>query len=352
MDMPPFDKSAVDGYACKRSDISKELLCVDTLAAGQVPARAVATGECMQIMTGCIIPHGADCVLMVEHTEKLRNGSIRYIYSDTATNICFRAEDIKAGQKVLESGTLLQPEHIAVLASVGCTRVPAYTKPGIGIISTGDELVEPHEKPGPAQIRNSNASQLKAQLQKAGFSSQYYGIAPDNPEETLEMIKISLNENQLTLLTGGVSMGEFDFVPAMMEKAGLSILFKSIAVQPGRPTLFGKTSTDKFCFGLPGNPVSSFVQLHLLVLPLLHLLSAHNYKPVTLRLPLAHDYYRKKTGRMGVIPAKIDEYGSISQISYHGSAHIHAYAYANAFMIVNEDVLELKKGELLDVRLI
>ena len=352
MDMPPFDKSAVDGYACRKADIHRDLRCIEVIAAGQVPKNSIGEGECIQIMTGCIIPSGADCVLMVEHTAKTENGSIRFLQEKTSSNICLRAEDVRSGAMVIAKGTLLEPQHIAVLASVGCNKLKAFQKAKVGIISTGDELVEPSEKPGPAQIRNSNAHQLIAQLKKAGFESTYYGIAPDQAEKTYELIKQSLAENALSLLTGGVSMGEFDFVPAMMEKAGVEILFKSIAVQPGRPTIFGHTKDFKYCFGLPGNPVSSFVQFHLLVLPLLFKLSGHVYSPITIKLPLAHDYTRKKTGRLGVVPATINEKGNVSQINYNGSAHIHAYVEANAFMLISPEISNLKMGELVDVRFI
>jgi molybdopterin molybdotransferase len=328
------------------------LRCIGVLAAGQVPDSPIDKGECLQIMTGCMLPEGADCVLMVEHTETLANGNIRYLKETTATNICLTGEDIRRGEMVLEKGTILRPQHIAVLAAVGCVNPKVYSKPLVGVISTGDELVEPDEIPGPAKIRNSNAAQLMAQLGDKGFDARYFGIAPDEPEKTLEIIEKALSQCHLILLTGGVSMGEFDFVPEMMQRAGLEILFKSIAVQPGRPTVFGKSSNGKYCFGLPGNPVSSFVQMHLLVFPLMYALMGSSHATLNARLPLTHDFHRKKAERLGLVPVKVLPDGSLSRIDYNGSAHINAYVAAQGVLFFEPGVFEIRKGEMAYVRLI
>jgi molybdopterin molybdotransferase len=263
MDMPPFNKSAVDGYACKKADLDGVLEVVEIIAAGKQPSRSIGQGQCSQIMTGAMVPDGADTVIMVEFTEQIEENKIRFTGQKTAANICYLAEDVKSGQLILNKGTLLRPQEIAVLATFGFAEPLVYKRPVVGMISTGDELVEPDVKPGLSQIRNSNASQTIAQTIAAGATHHYFGIAKDTEASTREKIEKALAHSDIVILTGGVSMGEFDYVPQVLHDLGVTILFKSIAVQPGRPTVFG-VKGDKYIFGLPGNPVSSFVQFELL----------------------------------------------------------------------------------------
>jgi len=349
IEMPPFNKAAVDGYACRRSELPGPFEVLEVVPAGVVPAFAVGSGQCSKIMTGAMVPEGADTMIMVEHTEELPDGRIRFTSAKTSSNIAWKAEDVKEGQLVLEKGTLLKPQHIAILASVGQHKPLVARQPVIGIISTGDELVEPWQKPGAGQIRNSNAHQLLAQAAAAGFPSNYTGIAPDTPEGTRTMIEKGFASSDILILTGGVSMGDYDHVPEVLRQMGVEILFKSIAMQPGRPTVFG-TMQDKFLFGLPGNPVSSFVQFELLVKHLAYCLMGHNFKPSVMRLPMAFEYRRKKAERKSFIPVRINTNGQIEPLEYHGSAHIHAYEGADAILAVELGELTIEAGALRDVR--
>jgi molybdopterin molybdotransferase len=350
MDMPPFDKSAMDGYACRKEDLKNELEVLEIIAAGQLPGFEIAANQCSKIMTGAMIPKGSDCVIMVEHTRETAKGLIEFTAEKTAGNICFKGEDIKKGDIVLPKGLLIKPQHIAMLASVGCVNPVVYRKARVGILSTGDELVEPQFNPGLAEIRNSNAWQLMAQATAMNVDAHYFGIAPDEERQTLTLIKNALEVCDVILLTGGISMGDYDFVPVVLKDAGFTFHFKSLAVQPGRPTLFGTTSEGKICFGLPGNPVSSFNQFELLVKPMLLKMMGHNYTPVILKLPMALDYHRKKTERLSFIPVMLQGNGSISPVEYHGSAHINALIQAFGLMSVPIGVAEIKKGETADVR--
>ena len=164
----------------------------------------------------------------------------------------------------------------------------------VAVISSGDELVEPFSKPGLSQIRNSNAYQLLAQLLSAGALGKYYGIAKDDKEATFELVKQAISECDIVLLTGGVSMGDFDFIPAVLEQAGVKILFSRINIQPGKPTTFGKHA-DALVFGLPGNPVSSFTLFELLVRPVICRMMGYNLNPVIIQLPMKESF-SKKTG--------------------------------------------------------
>jgi molybdopterin molybdotransferase len=349
INMPPFDKSAVDGYACKRNDFNSNnrLEILEIIKAGQNPEKEVVNGYCSKIMTGAMLPIGAEIVIMVEDTEIIDN-RVHFLKDKTATNICYIAEDIKKNDIVLKKGSYIKSQHIAVLASVGAFKTLVFKQPKVGIISTGDELVEPTVLPTGSKIRNSNAWQLMAQVQNAGGIPDYIGIASDNKTSTYDKITTAFATNDIVILSGGVSMGDFDYVPEIMQEIGVKILFRSIAVQPGRPTVFG-IKDDKYIFGLPGNPVSSFVQFEILVKHLIQKLQNADNKAVDIILPLGADINRKKTERKSFIPVNIKE-GKLFPVDYHGSAHIHSYIFADGIIAVEKGVLSLKKGELVNVR--
>lgn len=348
VDMPPFDKAAVDGFACRRSDLPGPLTVIETISAGATPLKRVGQRQCSKIMTGAIVPEGADCILMVEYVKANDDKTITFLKPSTSNNIAYRAEDVKKGQLVLEQGTLIRPQHIAMMAAVGYINPEVYRMPVLGIITTGDELVEPSDTPVGGQIRNSNAYQLMAQARQIGIHSVYAGIAPDDPDETRRVIEGTLENCDVLLITGGVSMGDFDYVPTVLESAGLDIKFRSLAVQPGKPTLFAERM-GQFVFGLPGNPVSSFVQFELLVKPLLFRIMGSVYQPRIVNLPMATGYQRKRTDRKSFIPVKY-ALGKIEPLEYHGSAHIHAFEQAWGIMAMNIGEDNVKPGELRDVR--
>lgn len=351
MDMPPFNKAAVDGYACRRDDLAKPMQLLEVIAAGQQPKKVITAGFCSKIMTGAPVPEGADCVVMVEQT-KINEEQIVFV-NDTKTknNIALIGEDIQKGSTVIPRGILIQPQHMAVMASVGAVDVPVYEKVTLCILSTGDELVEPEVVPGPGQIRNSNAIQLLMQARRMGIVANYGGIVADTEEACRNKIGEAVSQNQVVILSGGISMGDFDYVPAILKELGLEIRFKSIAVQPGRPTVFA-SSGNKFVFALPGNPVSSFNIFELLAKPFLYKLMGHDYQHPRLLLPLEDNFSRRNAGRQGFVPASITENGTIKLISYHGSAHINALVSAMALVSIPLNVSMINKGELVDVRLI
>ncbi len=349
MNMPPFDKSAMDGYACRMADIANVLEVVEVIPAGKFPEKDIFQNQCAKIMTGAKLPVGADCVLMVEHTEVVAEGKIRFTKESTNRNICYLAEDVKTGEVVLTRGTVIKPQHIAILAAVGAVDVKVYKQPRVGIIATGDELVEPNVRPEKSQIRNSNGYQMVAQVLNSGAIANYLGIAKDNEAHSVELISKALDENDIVLLSGGVSMGDFDFVSAALEKNGIRILFDSVAVQPGKPTTFG-VGDRKICFGMPGNPVSSFIQFEMLAKPLIQKMMGAEAEVRTFRLPLKHDYGRKKAERLAIVPSNIMGDNTVEPADYHGSAHIFSLGYANSMMLIPLGVNELKAGELVDVR--
>jgi len=351
MDMPPFDKSAVDGYACRRNDLEKELVVLETIPAGKIPTKIIGNGECSKLMTGGMLPEGTDTVIMVEDVEITGPETIRFKGDRTAENFCKKAEDIKCGEKVLDKGTLIRPQEIAILASVGCANPEVYRQPRIGIISTGDELVEPSEIPALSQIRNSNAWQLMAQAQMANCIATYFGIARDTEKETLEIIQQAGADSDIVILTGGISAGDFDFVPAVIQQAGYQIKFRSLAVQPGKPVIFA-TREKQYLVALPGNPVSSFVQFEMLVKHLIRLITGNSGQKMHLKIPIGVDYKRRNKTRKGFFPVYLNSDGMAMPVDYHGSAHIHSYIHANGIAAIEIGENEISKGTLVDVRLI
>lgn len=349
MDMPPFNKSTVDGFACRKEDLGQNMVIVETIAAGMNPTKSVLAKQCSRIMTGAELPEGADMIFMVEDSVILPSGEAKYIASFTKENIAFKGEDIVNGDIVLKKGKLIRPQEIAVMASVGSTSVVVSKKPVVAVISSGDELVEPFSKPGISQIRNSNAYQLLAQLLRAGTLGKYYGIARDDKDETYELVKQAISECDIVLITGGVSMGDFDFIPGVMERAGVKILFSRVNVQPGKPTIFG-THSDALVFGLPGNPVSSFTQFELLVRPLICKMMGYELNPVEIKLPMKVPFTRRLADRQAFIPVIITTDGMVSPVEYHGSAHISALSLSDGIITLPAGEKNIDKGEIVSVR--
>lgn len=348
MDFPPFNKAAMDGFAIKESEINAELEIIDTIAAGQLPTKKLKSGEAVKIMTGAPVPEGADFVIQVELSELVDDKTVRFT-SKPKNNIIPRAHQLKTGETVLSKGEKIDARHIAVLASVGYFEVEVYAKPLVGIISTGDEIVEPDQKPNQAQIRNSNGHQLVAQVIASDAVPKYYGIVEDTYEATFAAIQKGLSECDILLLTGGVSMGDFDFVPKIMSDIGIHIHFDRLAVKPGKPTTFG-TYKNKAIFGLPGNPVSSYIQFEILAKPYIYKLMNFNYSAKISRLQLGESYSRKKSDRLVHIPVQIKN-NRVYFSTYKGSSHIHGLIEKDGLIELEIGKHEVKEGEFIDVRL-
>ncbi len=350
MDMPPFNKSAMDGYACRSADLEKPLKVIETIPAGTTPKHPVGAGECSKIMTGSVVPQGADRVVMVELTEE-QNGYVTITGKSSGLNICYQAEDVKKGDMVIQKGSYISPAEIAVLASVGCDPVPVARRPVLGIIATGSELVEPAEKPALAQIRNSNSYQLLTQIEEVGCIGKYFGIAKDSPEAIGRVIEQQTSSVDIFLLSGGVSMGDYDYVPDVLRDKGFELLFHKVAIKPGKPIIFGRTG-NTFAFGMPGNPVSAFMIFEVFVKPFCYKLMGGKYTPVTVPATLSETIGRKKADRLAYIPIRLLDNGEAGKIRYHGSAHIQALTKANGYITIPIGVNEIEAGEKVKVTLI
>jgi len=350
IDMPPFDKSAMDGYACRREDLSHVLEVVEVIPAGMSPMKRIGARECAKIMTGAVVPRGADCVIKIEDTETLPGGGVRFLKDGPGKlNICYRAEDIRKGDVVLGKGTLVRPQEIAVLATVGCTRPVVAKAPKVGVIATGSELVEPGEAVEGSHIRNSNGYQLSAQARAGGADTINYGIAHDTEEALDTAVGKALAESEVLLLSGGVSMGDFDLVPGIMKQNGLDILFDRVAVKPGKPVTFGVSDTA-VCFGLPGNPVSTFVLFEVMVKPYLAAMTGRDPGPRVISMRLGKTIRRKRADRRAFMPVNVTDAGTVLPVEYHGSAHIGSMCGADGLISMPAGVRELKEGSTVDVR--
>lgn len=349
IDMPPFNKSAMDGCACRREDLAKELTVVEMIPAGVPPKRQIGPSQCAKIMTGAQVPEGADCVVMIEFTENPTEHTIRFTGKETESNICLQAEDVKAGQIVLSKGTVIKPKHFATLTAVGCVNPCVAVRPRVGIIATGDELVEPSERPTAAQVRNSNSYQLAAQVDAVGAVTKNYGIVRDTREAIDAAVKTAIAENDVVLISGGVSVGDFDFVPGILKENGIELMFEKILIKPGKPAVFGR-SESVFCFGVPGHPVSGFVICELLVKPFLYKLMGHDYKPPEIKAQLAKRISRRKAGRPSWVPVRITNECTVEPVEYHGSAHFNALCGADGLVCIAKGISEIKEGTVVTVR--
>lgn len=274
-DNPPWDNSAMDGFAVRWEDIKQEhtiqkpvsLVVIEDVPAGRMPSKAVGPGQAIRIMTGAPIPRGADTVLKVEDTEHTPD-SVRVLKAEPkGANIRPQGEDVKKGDCIIAKGTRMRPSETGMLAILSKSFVFVYQRPRVAILSTGDELADLDERYSDEKIINSNSYGIAAAVQEAGGIPLLLGIARDTPAALKEKISQGLNADML-VLSGGVSMGDYDFTKDVFRELGAEMNFWKLAIRPGQPLAFGKIQ-NKLAFGLPGNPVSSMVTFEQLVRPAL-----------------------------------------------------------------------------------
>jgi molybdenum cofactor synthesis domain-containing protein len=275
-DVPPFRNTAMDGYAVRVADVGDarpdspvKLTVVGTLAAGAAPDRTVGSGEALRIMTGAVFPPGADAIAIVEVTSPADGGTAVLIREPAAAGQHIRpaGEDITAGQQVFPAGTVLGPGHLGVLASLGLDKVAVYGRPRVGVLSTGDELVEGPGELRPGQIRDSNRHTLLALVEQSGFEPVDLGLVKDDEAAIRGAIKRGVASFDALITSGGVSMGDFDYVKKILDELG-DMQWMQVAIRPAKPLAFGLVG-GKPVFGLPGNPVSSMVSFELFARPAL-----------------------------------------------------------------------------------
>jgi molybdopterin molybdotransferase len=361
-DQPPFDRSTRDGFAVRAADYGSGLLRV----AGEVRAGELWRGGALEkdtaieIMTGAAIPSGADAVVMVEHVERLGE-SIRLAEGRTirrGENIVPRGSEARIGETILPVGTLIEAAEIALAAACGRPALSVFRRPRVAIVSTGDELVEIDATPEPQQIRNSNSYGLAALVTEAGGEAVRMPIAPDRRAE-LKEIMVAARRCDLMLLSGGVSMGEYDLVEEVLQTLGAEFFFTGVKMQPGKPVVFGRLSAAddrhaQLFFGLPGNPVSTQVTFHCFVEPLLRAMAGAVVRgPRFAQATLAGDA-KGKPGLMQVLPAHLTAHRvrpEVRLVSWQGSGDLAANARANCYAVLPPETERFAAGDVITVLL-
>ncbi len=343
--IPPFDNTAVDGYAVRAIDTkgaSQEtpisLRVLETIAAGKPPTFNIQSGECSKIMTGAPIPDGADAVVMVEWTEQQGNDSDVIIKEEVSEGQHIRrsGEDLEPGDLVIPEGTLLNAAHLGLLASLGIYQITILRTPTVGIFSTGDELIEGSQPLEPGQIRDSNRFSLLALLERDGFQTIDFGLIPDSEAAIEQTIKKAEDTCDALITTGGVSMGDFDYVKVVLNRLG-EMRWMQVAIKPAKPLAFGVVN-ELPVFGLPGNPVSSMVSYELFARPALRKMSGNKnpYRAI-FEGKAAQDFLRKPDGKTHFfrVSADVGEgTPKIQSAGHQGSHQLTGMAGANALAIL------------------
>jgi len=361
-DHPPWDNTAVDGFAVRSTDTAGAaperpvlLTVVETVPAGRLPTRAVGPGQATRIMTGAPIPEGADAVVMVEDTAASGDKVAVHAGAAPAENIRPRGEDVRAGSVVVPEGKALRPAELGMLASFGRSQVRVTRRPRVGILSTGDELAEIDEPVTPERIVNVNSWALAAQVADAGAVPVVLGIAPDRPEAIREAISEGLSTDVL-LISGGVSMGDYDFVKDVLSELGGGLAFWKVKIKPARPLAFG-TVGHVPAFGLPGNPVSSMVSFELFVRPFLRKAMGHAELERPVVKAALTEPVRKKPGRRFFLRAVVSPDGAggytARTTGNQGSGVLTSLVLANGLIDLPEALDgPLEPGETVAVRLL
>jgi molybdopterin molybdotransferase len=357
-DIPPFHRSSMDGYAVRVADIKDppvELKVVgESRAGGGMPGHLKA-GEANATMTGAPVPEGADAVQAIEQCEIVDGGrKVRILKAVRENeNIAPCGSEARAGKIVLAAGHMVGPAEIAVMATFGYSEVKVYGKPKVAIFATGDELVEVDQEPQPDQIRNSNAYCLASQLRLMGLEADYLGIVRDDREELRGKMLLGL-ESDVLIVTGGVSMGEYDFVRDVFKDLELEILFSKVAIKPGKPTVFARRG-NKLVFGLPGNPISALITFECFVRPALGRLCGMTAPELPrMKGELLADM-RQSPGRTAFMPAWVtwrDDGWKVEPLLWKSSADIIGFTGANATFIFPKSRDQLRRGELVEIMLL
>jgi len=368
-DQPPFNRSTRDGFAVRTDDVAGRglddaggsLQVAGLLRAGEQWHRAaLEAGTAIEIMTGAPMPAGADAVVMIEHVAR-EGDSVQLIegrFVEAGDNVVVRGSEAHAGEMLLPPGTVIQAAEIALAASCGYAALTVFRRPKVAIVATGDELVELDAPSGTHQIRNSNSYGLAALVTQAGGEAMRLGIAADRRDAVKEKI-VGAQGCELILLSGGVSMGKYDFVEEVLLEMGAEFFFTGVRMQPGKPVVFGRLPADGkapggFFFGLPGNPISTQVTFHCFVEPMLRAMAGAEVAPprfvqATLGAPVAG-----KGGLMRVLPAHLTAdrvRPRVTVVGWQGSGDLAANARANCYAVLPPERERFAEGDVITVLL-
>lgn len=347
--LPSFNNSAMDGFAIKASDAGKTLKVKKVIFAGDSVESCLEENECYKIMTGAKVPSDADTIIPIEDVVSFENDEVT-IKEEVKKGSCLR---VKGEEKALDEILFKKGEHvtsskIAVLASQGITKIKVYKKLSIAVVSTGNELKEPWEFASEDEIYNCNSYALISLLNEKGFDATYTGVVPDNLEESITFVK-NLSSYDVVITTGGISMGDADFVGRAFLENGLETIFHGVNIKPGRPIMMGKMK-NTFVMCLPGNPLTAMVNMHLFALPVLNKIQgARNiYHDIT--LAVNKQKFNTKQGRVNVVLGSCDKGEfKVTRNNKYGSGMITVLDESNCIVVTNPERFETNEDEMVVV---
>lgn len=356
-DDPPFDKSSMDGYAyTNHNGETYALIENNSIPAGCSKDIKVNSGECIRIMTGAMVPKGCNFVQRIEWTEEIKENNktfIKFTKKETADNIIKKGNNKRIGEKILDKKFILAKD-IAILSCFGYDKITVKKKINAAIISSGNEIADIGAVLRDGEIYDANAPMLLNRTLDLSCNSKFYGIVKDNENEIREVLNKALIENDMVLITGGVSMGDFDYVHKILCETGVNQIFHGIAMKPGKPLFFGKFN-NKAVFALPGNSVSAYMTFEIMVKPYilssLGLICDDNY----IKAILLEDFNRKDTERLEYVPVKLYFENTklcVKLINYNNSSMISSFAEANGILKIDIGVENFRVGDIVDVRFI
>jgi len=352
VDSPPFDKALVDGFAIATCDATRTLRITELVTAGATPAGEVTPGTTIRIMTGAPLPHGADAVVKWEDAQQLDDATIGNPAKLAKPGSCVlrRGASFHAGQMVLKAGKPLSPLDVALLAEIGQSELLATPRPRVGVLPTGDELVAADEPLGPGQIRNSNGPMLLAAVEAAGAEAVDLGVARDDVADLRGKIARGLQCDVL-LISGGVSAGVKDLVPSVLAELGVDQQFHKVRMKPGKPLWFGTRKANgrtTLVFGLPGNPVSTFVSFLLFVEPALAALAGAPFAQPATKHGVLAAAFKHRGGRPTYHPCRVlvsgDGLPQLEPLDWHGSADLASLTQATALAAFPSGDYELPRA--------
>jgi molybdopterin molybdotransferase len=347
-DLPPFDRSARDGYAILSTDAAEFFQVVDTLDAADWRPRSLQPGQTVRVATGSALPCGGLRIVLQEHVER-EGARIRILKQEHAGNIRFRGEDVKAGQPLVQAGVRLNAGSLALLAAAGCVQPLVSRRPLVAHFTTGDELVPPHQTPKPGQIRDSNSTLIRGLLQNVPCDLKQNHLTEDFETASRQLDSKRLAQVDLLLVSGGASVGDKDFTRPLLERLGFEIIFTQVNVRPGKPLIFG-INGSRAAFGLPGNPLAHFVCFHFAVALALARMAGES-GPAFLRAPLAAKLEDKPCPRETLWPARL-EWNSgaprLRPLRWASSGDLSCLPLANALIRVPANRGALESGAEVD----
>ncbi|WP_320033770.1 molybdopterin molybdotransferase MoeA [Halarcobacter sp.] len=347
--LPSFNNSAMDGFAIKASDAGKTLKVKKVIFAGDSVESCLEENECYKIMTGAKVPSDADTIIPIEDVVSFENDEVT-IKKEVKKGSCLRVKgEEKALDEILfKKGEQVTSSKIAVLASQGITKIKVYKKLSIAVVSTGNELKEPWEFASEDEIYNCNSYALISLLNEKGFDATYTGVVPDNLEESITFVK-NLSSYDVVITTGGISMGDADFVGRAFLENGLETIFHGVNIKPGRPIMMGKMN-NTFVMCLPGNPLTAMVNMHLFALPVLNKIQgARNiYHDIT--LAVNKQKFNTKQGRVNVVLGSCDKGEfKVTRNNKYGSGMITVLDESNCIVVTNPERFETNEDEMVVV---